>query len=156
NPFPSPVGVGGGEGWGGGLGRPRSPITRLPYLSSIAHIGERLYRTGDLARYRPDGTLECLGRIDSQVKIRGFRIELFEIEAVLRSNVTVQESAVVVREERPDDKQLVAYVVPAIDELDTLSLEEKQIGQWQTLYDETYRTGKAQEDPTFNISGWNS
>ncbi|KAJ1676930.1 large subunit of alpha-aminoadipate reductase, partial [Spiromyces aspiralis] len=31
---------------------------------------DRMYRTGDLGRYRPDGDVECIGRIDDQVKIR--------------------------------------------------------------------------------------
>src|SRR5207249_423283 len=70
--------------------------------------GERLYRTGDLARYRPDGAIEYLGRIDSQVKLRGYRVELGEIEAVLRPHMIVQECVVVMCEERPDEKQLVA------------------------------------------------
>ncbi|KAK7398708.1 hypothetical protein QQX98_011907 [Neonectria punicea] len=48
----------------------------------------RVYRTGDKARLRPDGKLECLGRIsDGQVKLRGQRLELGEVEqAVLRTS----------------------------------------------------------------------
>ncbi|QFZ12020.1 non-ribosomal peptide synthetase [Anabaena sp. YBS01] len=74
--------------------------------------GKKLYKTGDLARYLPDGNIESLGRIDNQVKIRGFRIELGEVEAVLSQYGDVQASCVVVREDTPGNKRLVAYVVP--------------------------------------------
>jgi amino acid adenylation domain-containing protein len=72
----------------------------------------RLYKTGDLARYLPDGNIEYLGRIDNQVKIRGFRIELGEIEAALSQHSDVQTSVVIVREDIPGNKRLVAYIVP--------------------------------------------
>jgi non-ribosomal peptide synthetase component F/acyl carrier protein len=71
-----------------------------------------LYKTGDLARYLTHGNIEYLGRIDNQVKIRGFRIELGEIEAALSQHQDVQSSVVIVREDIPGNKRLVAYIVP--------------------------------------------
>ena len=80
-----------GELWIGGAG----VATRLPGpagadrrgLLPTDPPGGRRYRTGDLARWRPDGTLDFLGRRDQQVKVRGHRIELGEIETVLRESV---------------------------------------------------------------------
>ncbi|MDE2078696.1 MAG: AMP-binding protein, partial [Burkholderiales bacterium] len=74
--------------------------------------GARLYRTGDLGRWRPDGSLEHLGRLDFQVKIRGYRIELGEIEARLAAQPGVARSVVVAREASPGEMQLVGYVTP--------------------------------------------
>ena len=79
--------------------------------------GSRLYKTGDLACYRSDGHVRLLGRLDHQVKIRGFRIEPGEMEALLNQHSTVQDSVVIVREDQAGDKRLVAYVVPAPDQV---------------------------------------
>ncbi len=75
------------------------------------HTGERLYDTGDLGRYRPDGTIEFLGRADFQLKLRGFRIEPGEIEAALTHHPQVQ-NAVVLAHGQHDNRRLVAYIVP--------------------------------------------
>ncbi|MBD6620278.1 amino acid adenylation domain-containing protein [Komarekiella sp. 'clone 1'] len=113
----APIGVP-GEMYVGGAGVTRGYLHR-PELTAESFIYHpfsenpqtRLYKTGDLARYLPNGDLEYLGRIDNQVKIRGFRIELGEIEALLATHPAVWESVVVVREDEPGDKRLIAYVV---------------------------------------------
>jgi yersiniabactin nonribosomal peptide synthetase len=99
-----------GELWIGGTGVARGyrgdpERTRRQFVD---YDGQRWYRTGDIGRYRPDGSLEFLGRADHQVKIRGHRIELGEVEAALEAHPGVLRAAVATAGERA--KRIVAAV----------------------------------------------
>ncbi|GAA4909233.1 amino acid adenylation domain-containing protein [Streptomyces coeruleoprunus] len=74
--------------------------------------GERLYWTGDLGCYRPDGTIEFLGREDRQLKIQGFRVEPGEVEAAAREHPGVRECVVSAVDGSGGQRRLVALVVP--------------------------------------------
>ncbi|WP_434635108.1 amino acid adenylation domain-containing protein [Chromobacterium sp. CV08] len=94
----------------GYLNRPDLSAERFLSDPFDAGADARMYKTGDLGRWLPDGSIEYLGRNDFQVKIRGFRIELGEIEARLAACAGVKEATVLVREDAPGDKRLVAYL----------------------------------------------
>ncbi|MDB9520160.1 amino acid adenylation domain-containing protein [Roseofilum reptotaenium CS-1145] len=131
NLTPVPIGVP-GELYVGGDGLARGYLNR-PELTAEKFINNpfdsgnqtsKLYKTGDLVRYLPDGNIEFLGRIDTQVKIRGFRIELGEIEAILSTHSHVEHGIVIPREDTPNSKRLVAYVVSENPDLTPLDLRQ--------------------------------
>jgi amino acid adenylation domain-containing protein len=101
------IAVGGAGVAGGYLNRPE--LTEARFVPDPFAGAGRLFRSGDLARWRPDGTLEYIGRGDSQVKIRGYRVELGEIESRLREHAAVDEAVVLLE---PGVERLTAFIRP--------------------------------------------
>jgi amino acid adenylation domain-containing protein len=166
---PMPIGVPGelligGDGLARGyLDRPELTTEKFIIDPFSKKVGARLYRTGDLARYLPDGTIECLGRIDHQVKVRGFRIELGEIETMLGQHPEVRENVVVAREDQPGHKRLVGYVVcngqnNGASQSGNHSETEHWRSQWDMLFTTAINESAGKKDAIENldsvISGW--
>lgn len=104
--------IGGSQVARGYLGQPG--LTAAAFLPDpFGEPGGRLYRTGDLARYRPDGTIEFLGRRDDQLKISGFRVELAEIDAAMAACPGVEQAVAAVQRRSPSRPEIIGYVVAA-------------------------------------------
>jgi amino acid adenylation domain-containing protein len=161
-----PVGVP-GELYVGGAAVAQGYLNR-PGLTAAKFIpdpfgdreGARLYRTGDLVRWLPDGNIEFLGRADNQIKLRGYRIELEEIEAALREHPAVRDVAVLVREDTPGDRRLVAYIAPELANVTApaqrAELVAEQVSEWCAIYEDASSNYGEGEAPTLQITGWNS
>ncbi|MDB9305901.1 amino acid adenylation domain-containing protein [Nodularia spumigena CS-591/12] len=156
---PVPIGVI-GELYIGGLGLARgylnrpdltnqkfipNPFSQLSVISYQLSVNSqpRLYKTGDLACYLPDGRIKLLGRIDNQVKIRGFRIEPQEVETVLCQHSGVRAGVVIVREDQPNQKRLVAYVVA--------NEEAKEQGRENLLSSQSLRSFMREKLPEYLV-----
>jgi amino acid adenylation domain-containing protein len=130
-----PIGVAGELHIGGdGLARGyfhRPELTAEKFVANPVRTNNntRVYKTGDLVRRAPDGTIEFLGRLDHQVKLRGFRIELGEIETALARYPGVRETVVIVREDIPGDKRLVAYVTSDQQAITVATVREALTGK---------------------------
>ena len=126
---PMPLGVIGelyigGDGVANGYFH-RTDLTREKFLANPFRPevqGARIYKTGDLACYLPNGLIKIQGRTDFQIKLHGHRIEIGEIEAILSKHPAIRETVIVLREDKPTEKRLVAYCVseneaPSVTEL---------------------------------------
>ncbi len=127
---PVPIGVAGelyirGDSLARGYWR-RAELTAKRFVADpyASRAGASMYRTGDLVRYLFDGNIEFLGRLDQQLKLRGFRVEPGEIESVLRNEAPIREALVVMREDSPGNKELVAYVAGATETVTAIGLRE--------------------------------
>ena len=122
-----PIGVT-GELWIGGVGVGRGylnleELTKEKFVGNTFSGKGRMYKTGDLGRWLPNGVIEFVGRIDDQVKIRGHRIELGEIENTLSSIAQVLGCAVLAKENKTGNRDLVGYIA-AEKQVDTEMLQE--------------------------------
>jgi amino acid adenylation domain-containing protein len=108
------AGAGVGAGYLGAAGPENEKFTTIV----VDGAPVRLYRTGDRGHVNEAGELVVAGRMDAQVKVRGMRIDPTDIERALGRLAGVREAAVVVTYPDSGEAELIAFIVPAGDDLD--------------------------------------
>ena len=103
-------------------------LTDQKFVENPHLPGQKLYRTGDKVRWKPDGTVEFLGRIDQQVKVRGYRIELGEIEYHLINMPEITNVGVVLKKDSAGENSLCAFYAATVA-LDQQLIKERLAGQ---------------------------
>lgn len=138
------AGVGLGIGYAG-----NEKLTSERFANNWVSGEERVYRTGDLVRWLPDGNLEYYGRMDDQIKLRGYRIELEEIANVLKKYEVVEDTVVLLKGDEPEDRHLVAYIVPSNRQGITVSNLYSNKGGEATALISSVRVKLSQELPDY-------
>jgi amino acid adenylation domain-containing protein len=111
------------------LGAPATTAERFVPDPLAARPGARMYRTGDLARWRPDGTVEFLGRADRQIKIHGYRVEPGEVEAALLADAAVSAALVIAEPDGAGGNRLAAFATPEDTRVDPTELANELRGR---------------------------
>ncbi len=109
----------------GYLNRPELTDERFVSIPFHNESRTKMYLSGDLGKMLPNGTIQCLGRIDQQVKVRGHRIELGEIETVINNLPEIKRATVLVSNHIGDQANLVAYLQAAGSIQDTDSIRQQ-------------------------------
>ncbi|MFI9722851.1 amino acid adenylation domain-containing protein [Streptomyces sp. NPDC052396] len=117
-------GTGVGAGYLGGMGPENEKFTTI----LVDGAPRRLYRTGDRGYVTEGGDLVVLGRIDAQVKVRGMRIDPTDIERALGRLAGVREAAVVITYTDAGEAELIAFMVPAGDDLAENDVRTRLLG----------------------------
>lgn len=157
-----PIGVAGQICIGGdGLAKGYLNRDDLTHQNFIANPVEGLqqstiYKTGDLGKWMPDGSIECLGRMDEQVKIRGYRIEPGEIETVILASDQVSQAVVVAADDVTGTKKLTGYFIPEWQAIKNkeVDLYRQRVEGWREIYNKEYAEAEAVEDAEFDIGIW--
>ncbi|MFJ8776147.1 amino acid adenylation domain-containing protein [Streptomyces microflavus] len=122
----------------------RDPERTAERFVTNPHTRERLYDTGDRGCYRPDGSIEFLGRDDGQVKVNGYRIELGEIEHSLVQYSEVEQAVAVA-----DGNRLLAFITGRPESLPQGEQDaHEQVADWQQVFDSLRSNTSAQ------TAGW--
>jgi iturin family lipopeptide synthetase B len=116
----------GGEGIGLGYLND-AKLTRNKFIRDPYNPKKIIYNSGDLVKLLRSGYFVFVGRSDNQVKIHGYRIELSEIESQLNHINQIKQSAVIIKSNDDNVKQLIAFLTVSLNQSKLTSEELKNI-----------------------------
>lgn len=92
---------------------------RLQPALTAGHFSDDGFLTSDLGELR-DGMLRILGRVDDVITVNGVNVSVTAIEALLRTDVTVSDCAVIALDDPERGSRLIAFICGAEIDADAL------------------------------------